>query len=299
MKQIILPTYSAKKIAIFFVSAILVFIAFFFFYRKPPVKNNINHTYRSSSQIRFAVIGDFGSAGPVEDEVAQMVKKSHPDFIVTTGDNNYPDGLASTIEENIGQYYGDYLGRFYPTLGNHDIVRGYQPYLDYFHLPENERYYDFVKGPIHFFSLNSNPDEPDGITFDSKQAQWLQQKLLAATEPFKIVFFHHPPFTSGTVHGALEQMRWPFGDWGVDVVLNGHEHNYERIIHDSVTYVVNGLSGQPDIYSLGDRIKESKAGYDKDYGALFVEGDDAHLTFTFRNIDGRLIDSFILTAKSS
>src|SRR5688572_15104008 len=125
----------------------------------------------------FAVIGDFGHAGPVEQAVADVVKSWNPDFILTVGDNNYPDGEASTIDENVGQYYHEYIGnyegsygpgaatnRFFPILGNHDWrADGAQPFLDYFTLPGNERYYDFVRGPVHFFALDSDPSEPDGI----------------------------------------------------------------------------------------------------------------------------------------
>lgn len=92
------------------------------------------------------------------------------------GDNNYPDGVASTIDPNIGQYYhefispypgiygvGDTINRFFPTLGNHDVrTDDGQPYTDYFTLPNYERYYDFVWGDVHFFALNSNSSEPDG-----------------------------------------------------------------------------------------------------------------------------------------
>src|SRR6266566_1061443 len=94
-----------------------------------------------------------------ENRVANLVKGWNPDFIVTDGDNNYPNGQASTIDQNIGQYYHSYIGnykgswgagsttnRFWPALGNHDWDSGDQPYLDYFTLPNNERYYNVVFG---------------------------------------------------------------------------------------------------------------------------------------------------------
>jgi len=110
---------------------------------------------------------------------------------VTTGDNNYPLGSSSTIDSNIGKYYRSFIypyvgtygsgstyNRFFPSLGNHDMdtsIGG--PYTDYFSLPGNERYYDFVKGPVHFFILDSDPREPDGVASNSIQAQWLQSRL--------------------------------------------------------------------------------------------------------------------------
>ena len=82
---------------------------------------------------KFASIGDYGDTGNNELAVANLVKSWNPDFIITLGDNNYPDGEASTIDENIGQYYHQYIypyvgsygggldvNRFFPSLGNHD-----------------------------------------------------------------------------------------------------------------------------------------------------------------------------------
>ncbi len=87
---------------------------------------------------------------------------------------------------------------FFPTLGNHDwYTNDAQPYLDYFTLPGNERYYDFVWGPVHFFALDSDEHEPDGVNAGSAQAAWLQQGLAASTSPWNIVYTHYPPYSSG------------------------------------------------------------------------------------------------------
>src|SRR5918912_3949050 len=94
-------------------------------------------------------------------------------------------------------YKGSYgpgatTNKFWPCLGNHDWGESWpstnqsQPYLSYFTLPNNERYYDYVKGPVHFFVLDSDYNEPDGNTSTSIQAQWLKKKLALATEPWKV-----------------------------------------------------------------------------------------------------------------
>jgi hypothetical protein len=187
--------------------------------------------------IRFAVIGDYGSGNENAHQVAELVKSWQPDFILTTGDNNYPDGSRETIDHRIGQFYHEYIhpyrgsygkgaeqNRFFPTLGNHDwMSESAQPYFDYFELPNNERYYDFTWGAGHFFALDSDSNEPDGVGRSSRQAQWLQEQLLASTLPWQIVYMHHPPYSSGK-RGAVDWMRWPFREWGVDVVLCGHDH---------------------------------------------------------------------------
>jgi len=110
--------------------------------------------------------------------VAALVDSWHPDFVVTTGDNNYPNGAMAVMAANVLQYYGDDVEqrRFFPPLGNHDWRSGIEPHLAIFDLPGNERYYDVVWGPVHLLVLDSNWHEPGGIGANSKQAQWLRQR---------------------------------------------------------------------------------------------------------------------------
>jgi hypothetical protein len=179
-------------------------------------------------------------------------------------------------------------------LGNHDwTTNDAQPYLDYFELPGNERYYDFTWGPVHLFAVNSDSREPDGVSSNSIQAQWLQQRLAESTSPWKVVVFHATPYSSG-YHGATDWMRWPFKEWGASIVLAGHDHDYERLIVDGFPYIVNGLGGGA-IYSFGGPVEGSQKRYNADYGALLVTADEVQITFEFYNRLGELIDSFQLS----
>lgn len=256
--------------------------------------------------IRFAVIGDFGSGNRNEGDVAALVKSWNPDFIVTVGDNNYPDGAADTIDENIGQFFHEYIApyqgqygaggdklRFFPVLGNHDWNTDHgQPYLDYFALPGNERYYDFTWGPVQFFMISSDSREPDGVSRKSIQAQWLEQGLAASQSPWKLVVMHHPAYSSGT-HGSVDWMRWPFQSWGADAALAGHDHLYERLIVDGLPYFTNGLGGGA-IYSFLDNLEGSQVRYNDDYGAMLVTATPQNLVFEFYNRQNELIDRFEL-----
>ena len=117
--------------------------------------------------------------------MATLVESWDVDFIATVGDNNYHEGEASTIDQNVGQYFQAYIhpyqgsygsgaseNRFFPALGNHDWRTDQaQSYFDYFTLPGNERYYDLEWGPVHLFIVDSDPNEPDGRTPDSVQAR--------------------------------------------------------------------------------------------------------------------------------
>jgi tartrate-resistant acid phosphatase type 5 len=260
--------------------------------------------------VRFAVIGDYGFAGEPESDVADLVIGWDPDVIITTGDNNYEFGEASTIDINIGQFYHEYISpyagsfgagspsgnRFFPSLGNHDWESpNAQPYLDYFALPGNERYYAFMSGPVHFFVIDSDSREPDGVTSDSAQAQWLRDGLQASTAPWKLVYFHHPPYSSGSTHGSHPYMQWPFQEWGASAVLTGHEHNYERLLISNFPYFVVGLGGR-SIYEFGAPIPGSVVRYNEDFGAMLVDADASAMTFRFYSRFGALVDSYTLLA---
>jgi len=281
-------------------------------------KLKINFTVNGSANlpngtISFGVIGDYGNAGSGELAVANLVKSWNPQFIITLGDNNYPDGSASTIYQNIGQYYNNFIfpyfgtygstatsNAFFPSLGNHDWHLPFAlGYLNYFTLPGNERYYSFIKGPVQFFVLDSDSNETDGRTSTSIQGQWLQTQLASSTSPFKIVYFHHAPYSSGSGHGSTTIMQWPFENWGATAVLAGHEHIYERISRDdntdgnNITYFVNGLGGA-SISSFGTPIPGSKVRYKNSYGAMLINATNISIIFQFIAINGTVIDNFVI-----
>lgn len=259
----------------------------------------------AQNSIRYAVIGDYGNAGPDELAVANLVKSWNPDFIITLGDNNYDIGHVTTIDANIGQYYHEYIypyigsygagatvNKFFPSLGNHDWgVAGAIPYLNYFVLPGNERYYDFVKGPVHFFVIDSDSNEYDGRDSNSVQAQWLKNSLAQSTSKFNIVYFHNPPYCSGFLKGSELIMRWPFKEWGASAVLAADEHLYERLSINGLPYFVNGLGGNLRSF-FGLPITGSQVRYAANYGAMLVTADNDSMVFKFYNIVNSLRDNF-------
>ena len=257
--------------------------------------------------VEFAVIGDYGTGDANEQEVAEMVLSWNPDFIITTGDNNYPLGSQETIDAHIGKFYHSYIGnykgeygegsdinRFFPSLGNHDWYTGSaNPYLDYFDLPGNERYYKFSWQFIDFFVLDSTWLEPDGILSGSIQEKWLEEQISQSTAVWKIVYFHHAPYTSG-YHESSTWMRWPFDEWGIDLVLSGHSHVYERLEVNSLTYIVNGVGGG-GVYDFVNILPESIVRYNQNMGAMKMVVTPTQLTGTFITKAGELIDEFTLT----
>ncbi len=233
----------------------------------------------SLEELKNRLIQYFVSFIPDSQKVGQLVSSLEPDFILTAGDNNYDSGCASTIDQNIGSLYADYIGnyqgnfgtgsltnRFFPTLGNHDwyVNDGEcgdepidlaipRPYADYFDLPTEssgtERYYSFKKGDMEFFMLDSEgylyrdiPNKVDA-SGDNVQRKWFKAALKASDAKFKVVVFHHPPYsiTEDRIPG-YESMRWDEFK-NVDLVLAGHDHIYSRFQKGSVVYAVNGVGG--------------------------------------------------------
>jgi len=270
-----------------------------------------------AEHIVVGCIGDFGSSGRTEANVALLVKGWRPNLIITVGDNNYPRGDPETIDRNIGQYYHEFISpyqgaygagaatnRFFPSLGNHDwMTNGAKAYLDYFTLPGNERYYTFTFGPAQFFAIDSDKAEPDGITADSPQAQWLKTELGASTSAWHIVYFHHAPYSSGVYHGSQtgesDALRWPFKEWGAHVVLTGHDHLYERLRAEGLTYFVNGLGG--DSYDKFHRpaIPESVKGFTRGFGAMRIDATETNMTFRFITSSGHLVDTHVMLKPSA
>jgi len=196
---------------------------------------------------------------------------------------------------------------FFPAMGNHDYVDATpspKTYLRYFELPGagftntsgNERYYEFENGPVHFFVLNSNTEEPDGTSRRSKQARWLKARLAASDSAFDVVVDHHPPYSSDDSHGSTGYMQWPYAEWGADVVLSGHAHTYERVQRDGIVYFVNGLGGAKK-YGFGKRVKGSKKRFSTDWGAQKVTVAEDALNFEFYDVDGDLVDGFRVEAR--
>lgn len=284
----------------------------------------ISHTTASQEIQRFAWISDYGDDNMDEFEVSLLVKSWAPKFIITSGDDFHGMGGWDSCDLRVGKYYHEYIGnyigqfgkgadtnKFFPAKGNHpDYTNKGAPYYRYFTLPDNERYYDFVQGDIHFYVVNSEDSsfeptlpflgEVDGCGVGSKQYNWIISKRRQSVSPWNIIIFHHPPYISllPQYRDLYKKMRWDFKEKGFDIVLTGHNHVYDRIEVDGYTYLTNGLGGG----GLNNPVltppnPNSKKLYFEKHGAVLVKEFPDSLVFECWNVDDELIDVFTLKHK--
>jgi hypothetical protein len=262
---------------------------------------------------RFAMIGDYGAGSTAEQKVATLVNSWSPDFVVTVGDNNYG---TSNYDAHVGQYYHNYIypysgsygagassNKFWPAVGNEDYgSSGLTPYVNFFTLPGNERYYDVTIGPVEFFMLNGDSREPDGNTVTSPQATWLRNELAASTATWKLVLTHFPPYS--TAQWAVSTAaRWPYQQWGATAVFSGHSHTYERLLEDNnFPYFVDGLGGDSRDTFTDSPAAGSQVRFTGDYGAMLIQADTSQITFQFVgawNYPGQVFDTYTIHAATS
>lgn len=153
-----------------------------------------------------------------------------PGTVFTVGDHAYPNGSVENFTKCYEPTWGRHKNRTRPSPGNHDYnTRNAQPYFDYFGEnagPPGRGYYSYDLGAWHIISLNNVIDAHKG----SEQYKWLEEDLKAHPAECTLAYWHVPVFSSGT-HGNDWRMReiWRLlYAHGADIVLGGHDHNYER-----------------------------------------------------------------------
>jgi hypothetical protein len=187
-----------------------------------------------ATTVTVLAVGDIAVCTHPNDEATATLVDSLPGRIVTLGDHAYPKGATTDFASCYEPSWGRHKARTWPSPGNHEYLTpdavGYFSYFGARAGDPTKGYYSFNYGDWHFLSLNSMCEKVGGCAPDSPMVQWIRQDLARFPRKCTLAYFHHPLFSSGE-HGNSTKMRdaWDaLFEGGVDIVLSGHEHNYER-----------------------------------------------------------------------
>ncbi len=259
--------------------------------------------------LRFGVIGDSGFGDDQTRQLAQRMMSYDLDFVLHTGDTVYKafeqSGPAEAFATKYFEAFGPLLHEapIYPVLGNHDYDQAAQsngepyflrafPLLTDLSVPDSAHgtWYAFERAGIQFIMLDSQAFQ--GAGGRAEQTAWLEERLSDPSVSFSIPVFHTPPYTSGLHQNDGQALRT---DWNplfeaadTPLVISGHDHNYERIVRNGVTYVVSG-GGSPVLYRETERVDGSQAFHRKMHFVL-VEINPDNIELTVIDINGNELD---------
>ena len=246
--------------------------------------------------LKFGVIGDNGTGKTPQYEVGQQMAALRTTFpfelVIMLGDNMYGRQRPEDFVDKFEKPYGALLSAgvmFRAALGNHDDPsnRNYKGFG-----MDGARFYTFAASTeVRFFVLDTNLLEP-------AQVAWFDQALGAATERWKICYFHHPLYSNAGRHGSNVELRVVLEPLlvrhGVQVVFAGHDHAYERSVpQKGITHFVEGASGQlrkGDIENSPD----TAASFDQDRSFMAVEIAGDRLFFQTISRTGQVVDSGVI-----
>jgi hypothetical protein len=233
----------------------------------------------AEKSVRFAVIGDSGTGGRAQYEVASQMLKYHQlfpyEFVLMMGDNIYGSDDASSMKRKFETPYKPLLDKgvkFYASLGNHDNPN--QRFYEHFNMG-GKRYFKFTKGSVDFFALDSTYMTPE-------QLNWIEKEVTSSNAKWKVAFFHHPLYSNARRHGPDMDLRTRlepiFVRAGMNVVLSGHEHVYERLKpQKGIYYWIIGNSAKLRAGNVR-KSQETAVALDRVYTfAMFeIAGDELH-----------------------
>jgi hypothetical protein len=268
----------------------------------PIAHHAITLTAATPTQTTFSFVafGDTRSNPVAHQQVVNSILSLAPNFVLHTGDF-VADGNDPAQWTTFYSIEHDLLSQipFYGALGNHE---GGNPccYFDHFDWPNNKRWYSFDYGNVHFVTL-----EIDGYadySSGSPQVQWLKNDLAHTNQQWNVVFFHIPPYSSGSWHGSDLDVRAALGplfqQYGIDLVFNGHDHDYERSVANGITYIVTGGGGAP-LYSERKPPDPASVYFTSTYHSVQVSVTGMTLTVAGVRPDGVRFDEFTLRKPSA
>jgi hypothetical protein len=258
---------------------------------------------------RLVGAGDIATNGSADSATGDLIEARPDARVFTAGDNAYPDGRASDFTNKYEPAWGPFKARTMPSPGNHEYqTAGASGYFDYFsatpsapvpNTPDNpgltpgKGYYSYDLGSWHVISLNSNIS----MAIGSPQYNFVQNDLATNTALCELAYWHHPIASSGQ-HGNIARARPIFALFdaqGGDLVLNGHDHNYERFTKidslgrpsaSGVRQIIVGTGGA-NLRSLGFVQPGSEVRNSTTHGIVDINLSSTGYTGTFVPVPGR------------
>ncbi|HEY8459534.1 MAG TPA: metallophosphoesterase [Blastocatellia bacterium] len=252
----------------------------------------------AKDKIKFIAIGDFGTGDDNQAGIAAQMLRDHKtsplDFVIAVGDNIYPDGGGRHFVKKFERPYAGLIREnvpFHAVLGNHDVKDGRRDQCQYplFNM-NGQCYYTIKKGDglAEFFMI-------DSTDYDMAQASWLEGALKESAAKWKIAVFHHPIYSSAEAHGSNLGLRARIEPlltrYGVNVVISGHDHVYERTHpQKGVQYFVAGAGGKIRHGDVNLRSPLRAMSYDRDNHYLQMVIEDQQISFQTVTRVGAVID---------
>jgi hypothetical protein len=267
----------------------------------PPASPSVTTTASPppGDELTIAAVADV--CGPDCDRVATLVRDAAPALVIAAGDLAYPDGTLEDYRESYDPAWGALKPITRSVPGNHEWhTPNAQGWRDYFGVPSGPTYGSFDHGGWHFIGLDSECSEAGGCTPGTPQYEWLVDDLAAMSERCSIAFYHHATFSDGQ-HGNTPNA---LGFWramdaaGVDVVLAGHDHTYQRFVPQradgtedpqGIRQFVVGTGGA-GLYGFDVTPQPNREVGFSEHGALFLTLDDGSYSWEWKDLSGAVRD---------
>ena len=253
----------------------------------------------AGASLRVLAVADTGSGNKHQMAVGQQMalanRRQPVDLVLLAGDNVYPDGDPAQLDRVFVKPYQELLANkvpFFAVLGNHDIrTRNGEGQLAYPALGMGGRWYSLRRGPVEFFLLDTNVNAAW-----QHQLPWLKGALARSTAPWKVVVGHHPLYTAGFYGddaAGIARLTPLFKRYGVQLYINGHDHNYERTQRiNRTTYLTVGGGGA---YLRPVLPNERTAYATSQYSFAELNFEPNKLRLQGWNAEGRRIDQAVLS----
>ena len=252
---------------------------------------------RDGAAVVWAV-GDGADGGEAAMEVAGMMAEGGIDRLLYLGDV-YETGSFAEFESNYASVYGRFNQITEPTPGNHEWPSADEGYFPYWRQVKGEpqpEYYSFELAGWEIISLNSEPlvgADPERLPGSAtRQLRWLRQEVEDGGD-CRLAFWHTPRYSAGTTHGDDPSIEpfWRALRNRARVVVNGHDHDMQRLEPiDGITVLISGAGGH-GLYSVDPTYRRLAFGNSDDYGALRLELEPGVARHSFVASDGRTLDS--------